>query len=101
MISGMVFILRPHGAKYHTSPTMPLRPYEWMYVCRCHPFSNGTLIFSSSNTTWRRLTGLGLSVTNIGLKCLQEDINQLPDNKMFRLVQIETICRRHFKVHLK
>ena len=26
--------------------------------------------------------------------------NPLPDDKNFRLVQIETNCRRHFKVHL-
>ena len=27
--------------------------------------------------------------------------NPLPDDKSFRLVQIETNCRRHFKVHSK
>ena len=28
-------------------------------------------------------------------------INPLPDNKNFRLVQIETNCRQNFEVHLK
>ena len=28
-------------------------------------------------------------------------LNPLPDDKNFRLVQIETNCKRHFKVHLK
>ena len=30
-----------------------------------------------------------------------DKFNPLPDEKIFRLVQVETNCRRHFKVHLK
>ena len=35
------------------------------------------------------------------LSFLTETINPLPERQNFRLVQIETNCRRHFKVHLK
>ena len=30
-----------------------------------------------------------------------KEVIPLPDDKILRLVQIETNCRRHFKVHLK
>ena len=41
------------------------------------------------------LSGMETAASNL------DRVNPLPDNKNFRLVQIETDYRQHLKVHLK
>ena len=52
------------------------------------------------------LCGNGLNTTTTKTvitvpKFLSNTVNPLPDGKHFGLVQFETNCRRHSKVHLK
>lgn len=63
--SGIVFILRPQGAKYQTSPTIPLLPYVCICVCLFQPWARGIRKCDSSRTTLLRFIGRSESIKKI------------------------------------